>query len=106
MKSDVDFTPGLRRSSCLTVSPKRAAIVPNVSPALTTAYCARPPGGFGRGLFDLAAGRVSPAGELEPSFNAERTSRIAIVTPSRNAAGAARLAQCPLRLATLPTSPR
>lgn len=88
MKSEVDVTFGFNRSILGTATPVLAEMTPNVSPALTVQYCrlfavVETCGDFGMLLVVVVVGDVD-----DLCSSPDRTSATAIVTASRNAAGA------------------
>jgi len=89
MKSDVDVTFGFSLSILATEMPVFVEMTPKVSPARTVQYSrlfavVETCGDGGILLVDVVV-----AGPEEPCSRPERTSATAIVTASRNAAGAA-----------------
>ena len=89
MKSEVDVTFGFNRSILETGTPVLVEMTPNVSPALTVQYCrlfavVETCGDFGMLLVVVVVGDVD-----DVCSSPDRTSATAIVTASRNAAGAA-----------------
>ncbi len=89
MKSEVDVTFGFNRSILETGTRVLVEMTPNVSPALTVQYCrlfavVETCGDFGMLLVVVVVGDVD-----DLCSSPDRTSATAIVTASRNAAGAA-----------------
>src|SRR5581483_6230850 len=107
MKSDVELIFGFRRCSVATDTPVLPAMTPNVSPARTIQYRL-----VGRCSVVVVAadeplvvppptdGAVAETGADVPCSSPARTSTTAIVTASRNAAGATYRRQSPCSCTT------